>query len=456
MKKLAGITAFCFWAGFVQAQSTTRFDQFSLEPSMVSPAAINSRGLGSVSLFYNHLYGNIPGTPENMSLNVAVPVAYKKVGFGIQFTQEKIGFSNLQSWNASYVYTVQLSDRANLHLGMALGMLNQKFDLAKAIYNDPDDAVIEAILLGTRTNRLDMRASAMFQTGDFKIGISGSRFVKPRFDYNYFRYRSDYQLQSIINGLLMHKIRLGLEFSIEPSLLVTFYDLSNPRFQANAMCNYRDKIWAGPVFTDNRLGGGMAGMNIRDVFRVGYSFVAPMTSVNTQLGATHELFTSFSLGYARVASEGTGSVVSPRVIDTPQVAEEAQPKTEIPKPIPAPKRRDTLMVNSYDEMKMLRPGIDTSTMMFPSVSMNKPTIPGYYVVVGSYAREINADYLLRKLYVKGVTAFKFRDIRSSYYYVYIYRGDTREQADLVRFKETNLDIPGIWIYNVKPPIPTMR
>jgi hypothetical protein len=78
------------------------------------------------------------------------------------------------------------------------------------------------------------------------------------------------------------------------------------------------------------------------------------------------------------------------------------------------------------------------------------------VVVGSYAREINADYLLRKLYVKGVTAFKFRDIRSSYYYVYIYRGDTREQADLVRFKETNLDIPGIWIYNVKPPVPIMR
>ncbi|MBU6325728.1 MAG: PorP/SprF family type IX secretion system membrane protein [Bacteroidetes bacterium] len=445
-------------AGSVQAQSTTRFDQFSLEPSMVSPAAINSRGLGSVSLFYNHMYGNIPGTPENMSLNVAVPVAYKKVGFGIQFTQEKIGFSNLQNWNASYVYTVQLSDRSNLHLGMALGMLNQKFDLSKAIYNDPDDAVIEAILLGTRTNRLDMRASAMFQTGDFKIGISGSRFVKPRFDYNYFRYRSDYQLQSIVNALVMHKIRLGLEFSIEPSVLVTFYDLADPRIQANAMCNYRDKIWAGPVFTDNRLGGAMAGMNIRDVFRVGYSFVAPMTSVNTQLGATHELFTSFSLGYAKVPPAGNdgGAAVTPRVVDTPQVAEVATPKPVVPKPAPAPKKRDTVMVNSFDEMKMLRPGIDTSTMMFPAMSLSKPAVPGYYVVVGSYAKEVNADYLLRKLYVKGVTAFKFRDVRSSYYYVYIYRGDTREQADLVRFKETNLDIPGIWIYNVKPPVTPSR
>lgn len=457
MKKLAGISALWFLAGSIQAQTTTRFDQFSLEPSMVSPAAINSRGLGSVSLFYNHLYGNIPGTPENMSLNVAVPVAYKKVGFGIQFTQEKIGFSNLQNWNASYVYTVQLSDRANLHLGMALGILNQKFDLSKAIYNDPDDAVIEAILLGTRTNRLDMRASAMFQTGDFRIGVSGSRFVKPRFDYNYFRYRSDYQLQSLVNALAMHKIRLGLEVSIEPSVLVTFYDLADPRIQANAMCNYRDKIWAGPVFTDNKLGGAMAGMNIRDVFRVGYSWVAPMTSANTQLGATHELFTSFSLGYARVLTPESSSV-SPTVVDSPKFAEVVpqKPAETKPAPTPQPKRRDTLMVNSFDEMKMLRPGIDTSTMMFPSMSLSKPAIPGYYVVVGSYAREINADYLLRKLYVKGVTAFKFRDVRSSYYYVYMYRGDTREQADLVRFKETNLDIPGIWIYTVKPPAPTVR
>ncbi|MEN9510394.1 MAG: hypothetical protein RLZZ370_213 [Bacteroidota bacterium] len=459
VKKSTIIYAFCLLTGTVAAQTTTRFDQFSLEPSMVSPAAINSRGLGSVSLFYNHMYTNIPGTPENMSLNIAVPVAYKKVGFGIQFTQEKIGFSNLQNWNASYVYTVQLNDRANLHLGMALGMLNQKFDLSRAIYNDPDDAVIEAILLGTRTSRLDMRASAMFQTGDFKIGISGSRFVKPRFDYNYFRYRSDFQLQSIVNALAMHKIRLGLEVSIEPSLLVTFYDLANPRVQANAMVNYREKIWAGPVFTDNRLGGAMAGMNIRDVFRVGYSWVAPMTSVNTQLGATHELFTSFSLGYARVSTPAEAAALTPKVMDTTTVAPEPVVAKEQPtKPAVEPqvKKRDTLMVNSFDEMKMLRPGIDTSTMMFPAVTTSKPTTPGYYVVVGSYAKEVNADYLLRKLYIKGITAFKFRDVRSNYYYVYIYRGDTREQADVVRFKETNLDIPGIWIYNVKPPVPTVR
>jgi hypothetical protein len=182
-----------------------------------------------------------------------------------------------------------------------------------------------------------------------------------------------------------------------------------------------------------------------------------MTSANTQLGATHELFTSFSLGYARVLTPESSSV-SPTVVDSPKFAEVVpqKPAETKPAPTPQPKRRDTLMVNSFDEMKMLRPGIDTSTMMFPSMSLSKPAIPGYYVVVGSYAREINADYLLRKLYVKGVTAFKFRDVRSSYYYVYMYRGDTREQADLVRFKETNLDIPGIWIYTVKPPAPTVR
>jgi hypothetical protein len=200
-------------------------------------------------------------------------------------------------------------------------------------------------------------------------------------------------------------------------------------------------------------------MNIRDVFRVGYSWVAPMTSVNTQLGATHELFTSFSLGYARVSTPAEAAAVSPKVLDTttmvtePTVVKEqpVRPRTE-----PVVKKRDTVMVNNYEEMKMLRPGIDTSTMMFPTVSNNKPTTPGYYVVVGSYARELNADHLLRKLYARGVAAYKFRDVRSSYYYVYIYRGDTREQADVVRFKETNLDIPGIWIYNVKPPVPNPR
>jgi type IX secretion system PorP/SprF family membrane protein len=456
VKKLTLAAALTALYGNAQAQSTTRFDQFSLEPSMVSPAAINSRGMGSASLYYNHLYGNIPGTPENMALNIAVPVAYKKVGFGIQYTQEKIGFSNLQNWNASYVYTVQLNDRANLHLGMALGMLNQKFDFSQAVYNDPDDVVIEAMLLGTRTSRLDMRASAMFQTGNFRVGVSGSRFVKPRFDYNYFRYRSDYQLQTIVNVMAMHKIRLGLELSIEPSVLVSLYDLDNPRVQANAMVNYREKLWAGPVYTDNRLGGAMAGMNIRDVFRVGYSWVAPMTSRNTQLGATHELFTSFSLGYAKVPNDDQGAAVTPKVLDTPQTEVVSTPKPPVPKPTPVVKRRDTLMVYNYEEMKTLRPGIDTSTMMFPAMSLTKPATPGYYVVVGSYNNEINADYLLRKLYVKGITAFKFRDMRSNYYYVYIYRGDTREQADLVRYKETNLDIPGIWIYTVKPTPPPSR
>lgn len=438
-------------AGNLGAQSTFRYDQYFSDPSIVNLAAINTQQRSSLSLFYNRMYSAVPGSPENLAINVALPVADKGIGFAVQFAQEKVGFSQLQTWNVGYAYTAKLNEKSRLHFALGLGLLNQRFDLLNAIYTDPDDPLIDALQLGTRSNRIDLRGALLYQRGAFMAGIAGSRLVNPRFDYNYFRYRADYNLQTVTNFMARHSIPLSGDgrFVLMPSMVASLYDLDHLRLQANASVILDESVWAGVTYTDNRLGGFNLGVNLYNSVRLGYAFATPLARLNTQLGASHELFTSFSFGNQDEIRKPDVAKVDPVKVEPvePEITNPEPPVTVV-KPPPVPQRsRDTL--RSETPVNTAPPASETEAQRPRTVPEGWPK-PGYYVVVGTFSTPENADRRIRELAGKGIASKRMFYPPNKYYYVYVRFTLDQEEANRIKLE----GIPGIndiWVRSVEAP-----
>jgi type IX secretion system PorP/SprF family membrane protein len=446
---LPALAMACLLAGEIAAQSTFRYDQYFNDPSIVNLAAINTQQRSSLSLFYNRMYAAVPGSPENLAINLALPVAGKNIGFAVQFAQEKVGFSQLQTWNVGYAYTARLTDKARLHFAAGLGLLNQRFDLLNAIYTDPDDPLIDALQLGTRSNRIDLRGAILYQRGAFMAGLAGSRLVNPRFDYNYFRYRADYNLQTVTNFMARHSIPLSGDGRIVlmPSMVASLYDLDHLRLQANASVMVDESVWAGITYTDNRLGGFNLGVNLYNSVRLGYAFATPLARLNTQLGASHEVFTSFSFGSQTPAQQPEVAKVEPVIRPVVPEPEPAKPETLSGpvKPAPIPQRsRDTTRVAPTPVTPPAPPAAKPGT-----VPEGWPK-PGYYVVVGTFSTPENADRRIRELAGKGINSRRMYYPPNKYYYVYIRYTQNQEEANRIKLE----GVPGIddiWVRTVEAP-----
>jgi type IX secretion system PorP/SprF family membrane protein len=452
---IPAIALVCLLSGSLEAQSTFRYDQYFNDPSIVNLAAINTQQRSSLSLFYNRMYAAVPGSPENLALNLSLPVAGKGIGFAVQFAQEKVGFSQLQTWNVGYAYTAKLSGKARLHFAAGLGLLNQRFDLLNAIYTDPDDPLIDALQLGTRSNRIDLRGALLYQHGNFMAGMAGSRLVNPRFDYNYFRYRADYNLQTVTNFMARHSIPLSGDGRIVlmPSMVASLYDFDYLRLQANASLMIDETVWAGVTYTDNRLGGFNLGVNLYNSIRLGYAFATPLARLNTQLGASHELFTSFSFGNAGEVREREVAKVDPVEVKPTPPAPPVIPETPVgpvkPAPVP-PRNRDTAIAKPTPVPAKPPAAAPAPPATKPGTATEGWPRPGYYVVVGTFSSSENADRRIKELLAKGIASKRMYYPPNKYYYVYIRYTLNQEEADRIKLE----GVPGIddiWVRTVQAP-----
>jgi hypothetical protein len=231
-----------------------------------------------------------------------------------------------------------------------------------------------------------------------------------------------------------------------PSMVASLYDLDHLRLQANASVMVGESVWAGITYTDNRLGGFNLGVNLYNSVRLGYAFATPLARLNTQLGASHEVFTSFSFGNQTTVREPDVAKVDPVEVK-PLMPEPEKPETLSGpvKPAPVPQRsRDTTRIAPTPVPPPAPPAAKPGT-----VPEGWPK-PGYYVVVGTFSSAENADRRIRELAAQGISTKRMYYPPNKYYYVYIRYTLNQDEANRIKLE----GVPGIndiWVRTVETP-----
>lgn len=442
----------------IQAQLATRVDQYYNDWSLINPSAINSGNKSQVSLFYNRLFTGIKGSPTNILISAIFPNPEKRLGFGINFAQEKIGFSTLSNGYVSYAYTLPVSDQSKIHAAASIGLLSQQFNPNAIDVINQDDPYYLSLQQGKPATRFDFKVSASYQYKGILTGFAAGRLTRPKFSYDYYNFTAQYDLANFSNAFISAKLKVSKDFIVQPVASLNIFNFETSMLQYGANLYVKEAIWLGVHSAGNRNIALNVGGNMKNSVKIGYSYSMPYSAKSKLLGSGHEFFTTIMLGKTSdlVSDIDYGTFVLKSEFrdssaGTKNSSQTANKSAEV-KPTPTSAnvisvetislRNDTIVINSFEEMKFLKSGYDTSKLIFKSLEKQFPR-NGYYVTVGVFKNEANANRHIKNMYVKGITAYKFYMPENQYYYVYIFRSETPEEADNIKWAEQP-EIPDIW------------
>jgi type IX secretion system PorP/SprF family membrane protein len=418
------------------AQMGARIEQFYMDPSIIVPAAIGTDEKGSVSLYYNKIFSETPGSPQHTLFNVSMPMKNKNTAFGLLYMKENIGFSEVHNAYATYAYSIGLG-KTTLSLGVSGGVLSQNFDATKAVYVHDNDPIINAIMYSAPVIRADLRASIFAKAERWFAGFSASRLPKPHFDYTYYNYKAGYDLQTQASLLAGYIGDLGNDMTLRPSVNFTMYNWDYTYFQANLSFWYQDKVWIG--IGENNLWqfGGNVGFKPQDDISISYSYTVPDGEQRGLLGPIHEFRATIgfaALGGGVSSDDGSSKKSDEEETDSKEEASNARKKKEV-------------TATSLKDMEDFGTGNDSTGIRLPNIEKVKPSA-GFYLVAGLHSNEDKANRQIKELYMKDVIAYKFFDPKSKSYYVYMKYYFTEKDANkgLFYYEST---VPNMWVKELK-------
>lgn len=294
-------------------QQMTQYSQYIFNTMAINPAYAGTKSLTSVSGTYRNQWMNIDGAP--VSQNIIADGAYsKKVGWGAQIENDRIGAQGRLSFLATYAYRIYFSKEARLSFGLSGGAERYSISRGDLTTVDPNDPVVMS--LSENRWRPDARFGMFYNTGQFYAGVSAANvFSNLAFDD-----RAMIRVQRHYFLLAGYLFNLSENIKIKPSLLVKedFHGPSN--LDLNAFVLFQERLWTGISYRtgyalpwrklDNDIVNrdaivAAAEFYVNPSFRIGYSYdfdIAGLKSYNT-----HEL----SLGYYFMKKEDS-PMVSPR------------------------------------------------------------------------------------------------------------------------------------------------
>ena len=197
-------------------------------------------------------------------------------GVGINYTFDQLGFENSNTINLNYAYQIKLKKERILSAGLSLGYQKLAIDwssLSPLMLNDP------AIPLNTTYNFFNVGAGFVYQSPYLLVGASATQINENSEPY----YKKSRHLYFCSIGT----INLPSKFQLKPAVIYrSLYYGSLLEFNTRAV--YLKKYWIGSSYRFNDALCFMAGVDIKEKFRISYASDI-YSSKLIRFGATHEL-----------------------------------------------------------------------------------------------------------------------------------------------------------------------
>ncbi|MGB5029070.1 MAG: PorP/SprF family type IX secretion system membrane protein, partial [Chitinophagaceae bacterium] len=158
-----------------------------------------------------------------------------------------------------------------------------------------DPAVFTSGILNK--TRLDMMAGLYLYSADYFIGVSAQQVVPQKIDFSngYIRPKEGRTVPHLF-GTAGYRFSLGDNFNLIPSLMVKYVDPLPVQVEGNLKLQYLDRLWIGGSYRHKDGYAGMMGLNVSNIFHVGYSYDYTTSRLNNFSKGTHEILLGFVIG----------------------------------------------------------------------------------------------------------------------------------------------------------------
>ncbi len=334
MKKKLFTTAFVLIAIVAIAQQRPHYTQYILNNYILNPALSGIENYTDLKLSVRNQWVGLNGAPKTMYLSLQGPIGKKDYrtsatsyqmpgqnprgsaywqsytaaephhGAGLTIVNDKTGSFNRFSANATYAYHLGLNANTNLSAGFSAGINNISIDRTKHDFSgagDPFDPATGASLSGQLNKiRPELGFGMWLYSSNYFVGLSGQQIIPQKLTF--VDDAPILQKGRLIPHIFLtagYRFLLSEDVNAIPSVMVKYIKgSSNAGFQPelNIKLQYRDDVWLGGSYRYQNGYAAMAGVNVGNLFNIGYAYDFTTTALNTVSKGTHEFVVGFLIG----------------------------------------------------------------------------------------------------------------------------------------------------------------
>lgn len=460
MKKLYFSIALlvCFTAGFSQVPGPF-LRQFNANGYMFNPAYVAINDQPEANIFYRKQWINFKDAPETTGFSLQYPTNGRVV-LGMNFVSDTQVLLKNTTITGTFGYVLPISNNESIRFALSWGYGMNKLDLTAEELNTNDPAIVNA---AGNNSYMDGNFGIVYTYKGLRLGFALTEiFESDPFNSENF---NEFKLSNLHNRLYSASYRFNVgvreEFALEPYAIYreTQDGLQN-YWEIATMAYYKDRIWGGASYNQNKGLGLMLGLNVMGKFRFAYSYEFPPFGTEMPGANSHELHLGFRFGekrsrpviarnnsYKRTVAQNRREIkhkmredqkaaervaLADEAVEV-QTREQAAPAIEYSHPATQPEAAPVSVVDAFKKT-----GTPPRTEVLG---------PGNYVVVGAFSVKAYAYRFAREIRSKGYTTTTALNPQKDLYYVYIFASYDLEEARKVRDEYRSQNIFGdAWIF----------
>jgi type IX secretion system PorP/SprF family membrane protein len=280
----------------IYAQQDAQYTQYMYNPLSVNAAYAGSRDMLSVIGLYRTQWVGLDGAPTTMNFGIHSPVG-KKVGLGLNITRDEIFISNETFIDAMFSYTLDVSEKGKLALGLKAGghILDINSDRAKGPFQN--DALAE---INIDKFSPQIGAGAFYYTDKFYLGLSVPNVLQTEhFDEASISNNSNSSAtaKERVNFYMMtgYAFDVTENLKFKPAILSKLVSGSPLQVDLSANFLIHEKLTLGAAYRWSASLSGLVGFQVTDQIMIGFAYDWETTDLQQYNDGSYEVFLRFEL-----------------------------------------------------------------------------------------------------------------------------------------------------------------
>ena len=286
------ITAFILFNCFsAVAQQLPQFTQYMFNTISINPAYAGSRETLSVVGLHRSQWVGLEGGPETQTLSVHAPLRNEKIGLGLSFIRDELGFENFSYIYSDFSYTIQTGENTKLAFGIKAGFTH--YGLDPEFQNDQS---FDPTIFGVQDRwNFNVGAGAYWHSQRWYLGLSAPRILTTDLNRDEGFAALERVSYYFTGGYVFD---LGKNTKLKPAFLVKATNGAPVSFDLNANFLFYEKFWIGGGYRFNEQAGAfgvIADFQVTKELRIGYAYENPISDLRPYTSGTHEVLLMFEI-----------------------------------------------------------------------------------------------------------------------------------------------------------------
>ena len=283
MKKIISLSI-CLLSLVSYSQQTPQRNLYGYNKYAINPAYAGASGCTQINFSHLNQWVKVEGAPLTSMIS-ANGLIGKSLGVGGQVLVDQIGMIQQVSAMGSLSYGLTIGKTHNIRLGASIGYNQYRIDASDAIAFENGDPIIEGGEQAGGT--VNSNIGILYQWKNLEISVGAQQLIQSTSNMS-FAGIDGFGLRRHINGLVAYNQKIGNNWMLTPSIYTKGTN-NGYQLDINADATYNKYISGGIGYRTSVGLIARAGIQVQDLFFIGYAYETPMSNIASYSSGSHEI-----------------------------------------------------------------------------------------------------------------------------------------------------------------------